>query len=229
MGILRRGHAERASAPRDMNPTAVTSADPSGNARPRGKGSTASFRSRAERRERAACAVNYLPLVRSLAGRFRRRSSVVTIDDLVSAGTVGLLEAIERYDPDRGVPLGAFAYPRIKGAIADEFRREISSGQDVSAPTVTASLDAPLNDSEEEVRLLDVTPDTTSPEPFVCAELNELVDAVRRLPVRERDMLALHANGYSVGEIADCHGCSPARVSAILGRARLRLAQAVAA
>ena len=213
-----------------MNLTAVRSAEPSGDARPRGKGSTPSSGSRAERGERAAWAVSYLPLVRSLAGRFRRRSSVVAIDDLVSAGTVGLLEAIERYDPNRGVSLGAFAYPRIKGAIADELRRELSSGQHAPTPTAApASLDAPLNDGDEEVRLLDVTPDATSPEPFVCAELNELVDAVRRLPMREREMLALHANGYSVGEIADCHGCSPARVSVILGRARHRLAEAVAA
>lgn len=139
------------------------------------------------------------------------------------------MEAIERYDPGRGVSLGAFAYPRIRGAIADELRRELSPGEPASEPSLPASLDAPLNDTYEEIRLLDVTPDTTSPEPFVCAELNELVDAIQRLPVRERDMLGLHANGYSVVEIADRHGCSPARVSAILGRARVRLAEVVAA
>jgi RNA polymerase sigma factor for flagellar operon FliA len=44
-------------------------------------------------------------------------------DELISAGTMGLIRAVECYDPRMGVKLSTFAIPRIRGAIQDEFRR----------------------------------------------------------------------------------------------------------
>ncbi|HOM96847.1 MAG: FliA/WhiG family RNA polymerase sigma factor [Acetomicrobium sp.] len=66
----------------------------------------------------------YLPLVRYVVGRM----SVViptglSQDDLLSFGVMGLLDAIDRYDPYRGVSFNTFAFPRIRGAILDELRR----------------------------------------------------------------------------------------------------------
>jgi RNA polymerase sigma factor for flagellar operon FliA len=43
-------------------------------------------------------------------------------DDLISYGLIGLLEAMERFDENRGVPFEAFALQRIKGAIIDGLR-----------------------------------------------------------------------------------------------------------
>ncbi|MDI6728892.1 MAG: FliA/WhiG family RNA polymerase sigma factor, partial [Thermodesulfovibrionales bacterium] len=48
--------------------------------------------------------------------------SELSIEDLVSAGIVGLLEAIERYDPSMNATLSTFADFRIRGAIIDEIR-----------------------------------------------------------------------------------------------------------
>jgi len=65
----------------------------------------------------------YLPLVKNVAGRMAMgfpRS--VELDDLVSTGTIGLIEAMGNFDPARGVKFETFAVPRIRGAILDELR-----------------------------------------------------------------------------------------------------------
>lgn len=45
-------------------------------------------------------------------------------EELVSAGTVGLIEAVEKYDPSRGLAFSTFAAPRIRGAMLDDCRRQ---------------------------------------------------------------------------------------------------------
>ena len=65
----------------------------------------------------------YLPLVKNVAGRLAMgfpRS--VELDDLISTGTIGLIEAIGNFDPARGVKFETYAVPRIRGAILDELR-----------------------------------------------------------------------------------------------------------
>jgi RNA polymerase sigma factor FliA len=53
----------------------------------------------------------------------RSRSNDVELDDLVSAGTLGLIGAFENFDASRGLAFSTFAAPRIRGAILDELRR----------------------------------------------------------------------------------------------------------
>lgn len=62
----------------------------------------------------------HLPLVQALARRYTGRGE--PFDDLVQVGTIGLLTAVDRYDPARGVPLGAFAVPHVLGEIRRHFR-----------------------------------------------------------------------------------------------------------
>lgn len=67
--------------------------------------------------------LQYLPLVKNVAGRMAMgfpRS--VELDDLISTGTIGLIEAIRNFDPKRGVKFETYAVPRIRGAILDELR-----------------------------------------------------------------------------------------------------------
>lgn len=67
--------------------------------------------------------VKYLPLVKYVAGRMMTSlPSSVDYDDLVSAGVIGLIGALERFDPTQGVKFETFVMPRIRGAILDELR-----------------------------------------------------------------------------------------------------------
>ena len=73
--------------------------------------------------ERGALITRYAPLVRFLANRIAMRLPPnVSVDDLISAGSLGLLDAIEKFDPDRDAQLKTYAEFRIKGAILDELR-----------------------------------------------------------------------------------------------------------
>ena len=66
---------------------------------------------------------NYLPLVRSHAERLKAKlPSVVQVEDLTTAGCLGLMDAIEQFDPDRKVKFETFSAIRIRGAMMDELR-----------------------------------------------------------------------------------------------------------
>jgi RNA polymerase sigma factor for flagellar operon FliA len=67
--------------------------------------------------------LQYAPLVKYVAGRLRTRMpESVDPDDLVSDGVLGLMDAIERFEPARGLSFQTFAVPRIRGAIIDGMR-----------------------------------------------------------------------------------------------------------
>jgi len=67
--------------------------------------------------------VNYSPLVKFVAGRVGAGlPNSVDSGDLVSAGVFGLIDAVERFDPERGVKFETFAVPRIRGAVFDGLR-----------------------------------------------------------------------------------------------------------
>src|SRR6187397_2048616 len=66
---------------------------------------------------------NYLHLVRYNAERIHiKLPDEVELDDLMSAGIFGLMDAIEAFDLDRGVKFETYCAPRIRGAILDELR-----------------------------------------------------------------------------------------------------------
>ncbi len=66
---------------------------------------------------------NYLPLVRYNGERiWSRLPEGVELDDLISAGVFGLMDAIEAFDLTRGVKFETYCVPRIRGAMLDELR-----------------------------------------------------------------------------------------------------------
>lgn len=76
-----------------------------------------------DRRLRNMLMEHYLPLVRYTAERVATKlPSEVDTDDLISAGTFGLLDAIEAFDLSRGVKFETYCSARIRGAILDELR-----------------------------------------------------------------------------------------------------------
>jgi RNA polymerase sigma factor for flagellar operon FliA len=67
--------------------------------------------------------LDHLPQVELLARRLHRRCPQVELDDLISAGTVGLIQAVDRFDPSRNLKLKTLAEHRINGALLDYLRR----------------------------------------------------------------------------------------------------------
>jgi RNA polymerase sigma-B factor len=65
----------------------------------------------------------FMPLARSLAMRYRGGSE--SQDDLVQVASLGLLHAIDRFDPERGIPFPAFAAPTILGELRRHFRDRV--------------------------------------------------------------------------------------------------------
>ena len=169
----------------------------------------------------------HVPLVRSIAARLRRRVPQLETEDLVSAGMIGLIEAVDRFDDGRGVSFGTFAYPRIKGR--DPGRSAAASASSNGHSDQTLSLDDRVSDAEGALSLVEVTADPAAPAPAPRAELVELFAAFDALPARERAMLQLETTGYSVTEIASAHRCSVSRASQLLSQARLRLRDRTAA
>ncbi len=67
--------------------------------------------------------IAYTPLVRSAVSRLGIPStSLLDQDDLVSYGVIGLINAIDRFDPSRGIRFETFAVARIRGAVIDQLR-----------------------------------------------------------------------------------------------------------
>jgi len=72
---------------------------------------------------RAELITRYAPLVRFVVSRLGiPPSCVLDAEDLLSCGTIGLITAIDRYDPTRGSRFEAFASTRIRGSVIDHLR-----------------------------------------------------------------------------------------------------------
>ena len=67
----------------------------------------------------------YLAFAKSVAIRYRSQSE--SLDDLVQVASLGLVNAVKRFDPDRGVPFIAFASPTITGELKRHFRDRTSA------------------------------------------------------------------------------------------------------
>jgi RNA polymerase sigma factor for flagellar operon FliA len=185
-----------------------------------------------------------------------RLPSHLRMDDLYSAGMLGFLDAITHYDPDRGVPFGAYAGPRIRGAILDELRRldcvprrtrrKLREVQR-AVEGLTQELDREPTDDEIAGRLgvtvadyhrlprgvtLDVLADGSLPSPLRMLEDGEqrrmLGRLIERLPERERQVLALYYyEELTMQDIGRVLGVTESRVSQIHSGAMLRLRTAM--
>lgn len=83
----------------------------------------ARYRDRGDTLARAQLLDRYLGLVHHSAHQLARRiSRDVEIDDLIGAGTLGLVQALEGFDPGRGLAFSTYAMPRIRGSMLDELR-----------------------------------------------------------------------------------------------------------
>lgn len=90
--------------------------------------------------------VNHLNLVRFLASKFKNRGE--SLEDLVQVGTIGLIKAIDRFEPDRGLEFTTYATPTIMGEIKRHFR---DKGWSVRVPRRLQELSAKVNQVTDEL------------------------------------------------------------------------------
>ena len=121
--------------------------------------------------------LNYSPLVKFVAGRLATRlPNTVENTDLISYGIFGLIDAIEKYEPERGFKFETYAIARIRGAIIDELR---------SLDWVPRSVRARARDIENAIIVLEGRLNRTPEDEEVAAEmgitLKELQDAYAKM------------------------------------------------
>lgn len=81
------------------------------------------FKERGNAEARSAIAIHYLGLVRIIAGKMAMTSPPhVDRDDLIGWGVLGLLDAVDKFDPARNIAFETYASTRIRGAIIDQIR-----------------------------------------------------------------------------------------------------------
>src|SRR5438552_19050561 len=69
--------------------------------------------------------LEYAPLIKYIAQKIAARLPAnIELDDLISSGVIGLMDAIEKYDPTRDNKFKTYAEFRIRGAILDELRAQ---------------------------------------------------------------------------------------------------------
>lgn len=90
--------------------------------------------------------MNHLNLVRYLASKFKNRGE--PMDDLVQVGTIGLIKAIDRFDPSRGLEFTTYATPTIMGEIKRHFR---DKGWSVRVPRRLQELSSKVNQVHDEL------------------------------------------------------------------------------
>ncbi len=79
---------------------------------------------RMEAKQREGLILKYAPLVKSIAERMAiRLPPHISKDELTSAGIIGLLDALDKFDEEKGIKFQTYAEHRIKGAMLDELRK----------------------------------------------------------------------------------------------------------
>lgn len=82
------------------------------------------YRADADQANKEAIVRRYLPLVKYVVARMTVSPPTgLDYEDLLSFGVMGLLDAIDRFEPERGFSFQTYAVPRIRGAVLDELRK----------------------------------------------------------------------------------------------------------
>jgi RNA polymerase sigma factor for flagellar operon FliA len=120
----------------------------------------------------AALTHQHIGLVHHVARQLARRlHDKVELDELVSAGAIGLMQAAASYEPSRGLTFSTYAVPRIRGSMLDELRRHdhMSRGARRKARAIAAARDALVHRLGREPRTSEV-----------AVELNVGLDVLRQ-------------------------------------------------
>lgn len=178
----------------------------------------------------------HLPLVRHLAARMIHRARpYLEMDDLVAIGTEALLRAAARFDPDRGVAFGSFAYLRVRGAMCEGIgvvgpvsrgvaRRRRGRPERRALPTLL-----PIDDRQQ---VSSTTPNELGEEMNLAIDAKRIAPrlgvALDTLDDRDRQILFRHYfSGDTLRDIGSDMGHSRSWASRVHARALTRLRAAL--
>jgi RNA polymerase sigma factor for flagellar operon FliA len=180
----------------------------------------------------ARCALieHYAPMASRIARAMNVPiGTVAGVDDLESAALIGLIDAVDRYEPDRGVPFEGYATLRIRGAVLDEVRRVDDVGRadrrrqraaaakgDAASVVATVSLDELLDRG-----YAGGTTDDDLDDRYEAEDLRGRVQsALSCLPPRQREVLArYYGDALTLRQAGLRMGISEARACQLHGRA----------
>ena len=228
------------------------------------------FQNRADKKVRDKLIVQYIYLTRYVVGRVKvSLSSSFSVEDITSYGVEGLIDAIEKYAPERGARFETYALMRIRGNIIDKIRsqdfiprstrkkiKDVKQAQEnlrqqlgrpattlevadllgmepqkvdqiLAEDTTVGSIYEKKGTSDDNVQVIDtisddrLTPNEVAEEKNVKEELN---NALKRLPERERTILVLYySENMTLKDIGDMINISESRVCQLHAQALMKL------
>lgn len=132
------------------------------------------FKEEGDMDAREKLVMSHMNLVRFLANKFKNRGE--PLDDLVQVGYLGLLKAIDRFDPARGLEFTTFATPTILGEIKRHFR---DKGWSVRVPRRLQELSAKVNQATDTLTAeLQRSPKVEEIAEYLDASVDEVLEAM---------------------------------------------------
>jgi len=132
------------------------------------------FKEEGDMDAREKLVMSHLNLVRFIANKFKNRGE--PIDDLIQVGYLGLLKAIDRFDPSRGLEFTTFATPTIMGEIKRHFR---DKGWSVRVPRRLQELSAKVNQATDTLTSqLQRSPTIAEIAEYLDATVDEVLEAM---------------------------------------------------
>ena len=173
--------------------------------------------------ERDALITGNMGYVVTLARQYR--SELLSTDDLISEGSIGLMKAADKFDPNRGKPFVTFAAPFIRKSIEDAISR--ITGE---VPVMSTDESLPIG-SNNNFTLLNVLEDTGAPKTDAILEQNSLSDematAISTLNEREQAVIrryfGIESQRMTMAEIGEELGLKRERVRQIRDKAVRKL------
>lgn len=176
-----------------------------------------------KKNERDALITGNMGYVVTLARQYR--SELLSTDDLISEGSIGLMKAADKFDPSRGKPFVTFAAPFIRKSIENAIRR--ITGE---VPVMSTDESLPIG-SNNNFTLLNVLEDKDAPKTDAILEQNslsnEMATAISTLNEREQAVIrryfGIESQRMTMAEIGEELGLKRERVRQIRDKAVRKL------